>query len=817
MNFLRNMTLRVKLISLLIVSSLLPLILLGVMNSNLAEDALMQSSYNQLSAIAQIKKNQIEGYFTQRGVDAEILSNTRNVAEVFSILHNYSMGTVQDPKGPMDVAAPEYQTIWKIYEGFFNNYIQKYGYYDVFVIDAERGHVLFTAVKENDLGANLKHGPLRDSGLGKLWRKVTETNTVRYQDFAPYAPSNGEPAGFVGAPITRSDGELIGVLALQLSITAINNVMQERTGLGETGETYIVGSDKRMRSDSFLDPENHSVKASFAGTITANGVDTEAVQEALNGDTDARIITDYNGNPVLSAWTPISFSRERWALMAEIDLAEVMKPVRMLQLEITAIAVVVAVLVTLVAMFFSRVILSPILAIQRFANTVASGNLHETLKGEFYSEMALLATDIKSMVAELKNKLGFAQGVLNGITLPCSVLNKDNTIAFINKQKLELLDRKGSEDDYLGQTSGEVYFGDRDKTTLAMRSISEGTKMEEELTISSTSGKQFLINATCTPIYDLDNDLIGSLVIWYDLTEIRSQEQKVLRQHDQISSAADRANQVSEMVTAAAGELSAQVEQSTRGSDLQRERTSETATAMEEMNSTIMEVARNAGTAAETANNTKIRAAEGGELMQQVVTSINQVQTKSLRLKESMAELGTHAEGIGEVMNVITDIADQTNLLALNAAIEAARAGEAGRGFAVVADEVRKLAEKTMSATKEVGDAISTIQNGTRSSLQDMDEAASLVDTSTELVNKAGDTLKEIVNLVQTTTEQISNIATAAEQQSATSEEITRAADEINSIAAETAEAMTQSNAAVNDLAEQASKLKQIIDDMQNS
>ncbi len=143
----------------------------------------------------------------------------------------------------------------------------------------------------------------------------------------------------------------------------------------------------------------------------------------------------------------------------------------------------------------------------------------------------------------------------------------------------------------------------------------------------------------------------------------------------------------------------------------------ETATAMEEMNATVLEVAHNASNAAESAARARENAQVGAEGVRQAVTSIDAIKDQILDLNESMGELGSQAEGIGQIMNVVTDIADQTNLLALNAAIEAARAGEAGRGFAVVADEVRKLAEKTMQATKEVGDAVSTIQSQARSNI----------------------------------------------------------------------------------------------------
>ena len=169
-----------------------------------------------------------------------------------------------------------------------------------------------------------------------------------------------------------------------------------------------------------------------------------------------------------------------------------------------------------------------------------------------------------------------------------------------------------------------------------------------------------------------------------------------------------------EQISSASDELAAQVDEASRGADIQRERTTEAATAMDQMNVTVLEVAQNAGRAAESADDARNNAESGGEIVENVVQSIQRVNEEAGKLEEGLSTLGVQAEGIGNIMNVISDIADQTNLLALNAAIEAARAGEAGRGFAVVADEVRKLAEKTMQATSEVEQAVSAIQQGTR-------------------------------------------------------------------------------------------------------
>lgn len=280
--------------------------------------------------------------------------------------------------------------------------------------------------------------------------------------------------------------------------------------------------------------------------------------------------------------------------------------------------------------------------------------------------------------------------------------------------------------------------------------------------------------------------------------------------------AAHQLEEVVEVVTSASEELSAQIEQSSRGSEEQSNRVSETATAMEEMNATVLEVARNASQAAETADKAKRQAEDGSQVVAQVVKGIGEVQSSALELKTDMTSLGKQAEGIGQVLNVISDIADQTNLLALNAAIEAARAGDAGRGFAVVADEVRKLAEKTMTATKEVGDAIRGIQEGARKNISNVEHAVSKIDAATGLAGKSGDALNEIVSLVDLTTDQVRSIATASEQQSAASEEINRSIEDVNRISSETSDAMRQSAQAVSELAHQAQVLKSLIEQMKD-
>lgn len=219
-------------------------------------------------------------------------------------------------------------------------------------------------------------------------------------------------------------------------------------------------------------------------------------------------------------------------------------------------------------------------------------------------------------------------------------------------------------------------------------------------------------------------------------------------------------------------------------------RLSEAATAMNEMNSTVLEVASNAEGAADAASSVQSQAHEGNQLVLRTIDSLRTLRELSLSLKTDMEGLDKQAKDIGAVLTLIRDIADQTNLLALNAAIEAARAGEAGRGFAVVADEVRKLAEKTMSATRDVESAIESIQQGTYKSFTTMDRAVTAIEETSHVGEDSGHALEKISFLAEDSSVRVSAIAAAATEQSAASEEINRSITEVNHLSAEIATEM---------------------------
>ncbi|MEG6549861.1 methyl-accepting chemotaxis protein [Desulfocurvibacter africanus] len=272
---------------------------------------------------------------------------------------------------------------------------------------------------------------------------------------------------------------------------------------------------------------------------------------------------------------------------------------------------------------------------------------------------------------------------------------------------------------------------------------------------------------------------------------------------------------VVETLNSASDRLSVHMEQVLRIVEGQERLAAETATAMEEMNSAVIEVARNAGEASDHSDQTRSKAQEGGLVTEQSLKAIHRVESLAADLETEMSSLGAKAQAIDHIMSVISDIADQTNLLALNAAIEAARAGDAGRGFAVVADEVRKLAEKTMSATKEVGGVIGAIQSGTHENVVKVKEAAAAVQQAAMLAKQSESSLREITGLVEMSTGQVQYIAQAAGQQSTASDEINRTVLEMSGHATKIFEGVRESKRTVEDLTEQARELQAVINSLQ--
>jgi methyl-accepting chemotaxis protein len=267
----------------------------------------------------------------------------------------------------------------------------------------------------------------------------------------------------------------------------------------------------------------------------------------------------------------------------------------------------------------------------------------------------------------------------------------------------------------------------------------------------------------------------------------------------------------SELVASAATQLSAASEQIATGAEEVAAQAGTVATASEEMAATSTEIARNCGMAADESKTANDTALAGATVVDGTITAMLQIAEKVKESAQAVGSLGSRSDQIGQIIGTIEDIADQTNLLALNAAIEAARAGDHGRGFAVVADEVRALAERTTKATREIGEMIKAIQNETKEVVVAMEERVRDVETGSNEAAKSGEALKEIQDRINAVNMQVSQMATAAEQQTATTAEITSNITQITQVVQDTAKGAQESAESAAQLAGLADELQQMI------
>ncbi len=283
-------------------------------------------------------------------------------------------------------------------QDFYAAYIQKYGYYDLLLIQPD-GFVFYSVKREPDFESNLLTGPYKDSHLGKLVAQVLKTRQYGLTDFALYEPSGYAPAAFAAQPLVK-DGQVELIVAVQLPAEDIDRLVGSYIGLGETGEVLVVGPDKLARSKLRNDPQ---------GGLLKTRIDTVAINSALAGTTGRDLILDYRGVPVFNAWQPLEIPGAdfRWVVAAKIDQAESLRPINELQRIIVGASLGLALLVALMAVgaavTLSRRLVRPLAALTQTATEVAQGRLEVALPPlARQDEIGVLTQAFRTMLTRLK-------------------------------------------------------------------------------------------------------------------------------------------------------------------------------------------------------------------------------------------------------------------------------------------------------------------------------------------------------------------------------------------------------------------------------
>ncbi len=929
-----NAKIKNKLIIIFLLIGLIPALVISFLNVSKASEALEEESFNKLTSVREIKKDQIEKYFQQirnqvislseskmiisavkefqpafhnilneNGIDKlELQKYQREVTSYYNheflprlnnnlrekqtltpywpgedkttYLQDLYFASNPNPTGEklnLDNAkdGSTYSRVHEKYHPIIRSYLEKFGFYDIFLADINTGHIIYSVFKEVDFATSLISGPYKNTNFARAFleaKNASDKDYVKLVDFEPYDPSYSAPASFIASPI-YDENEKVGVLLFQMPVDEINRIMLSNekwseVGLGASGETYLVAEDYKLRTNSrFLiedkegyiqalkeanTPENVLDRINSLNTsILLQSCSTDAAKEALKNNSGEEIILDYRGIPVLSSYTPLAIADLKWGLLAEIDEDEAFQAsFSMFNTNLFA-SLIIGIIVITVGFYIAKSISSPIALISEAAERVANGELDVNVKVTSKDEIGTLGKAFNSMLEKISLQLGY----LDKVPTPIMIIDKNYTIQYMNKKGAEVLGKEQKK--IIGQKCFDNFNTDHcntEKCACAQAMKYRTTKTEE--TIANANGNKIPILYTGSPIQDSNGQVIGALEYVADITDIKERENYLNRStktileamsqfangdltvkveserkgddiaelftgfNNSVSNIREAISEVTEAVSATASastQISSSAEEMAAGAQEQSAQASEVASAVEQMTSTILQTTKHATTAAESSKRAGVLAKEGGEVVAQTVVGMNRIAEVVRNAAQTVQELGASSDQIGEIVQVIDDIADQTNLLALNAAIEAARAGEQGRGFAVVADEVRKLAERTTKATKEIGEMIKKIQGDTGGAVKSMNLGTEEVEKGKALADKAGVSLKEIIQGSVEVVDVVNQVAAASEEQSSASEQISRNIEAISSVTQESAAGVQQIARASEDLNRLTHNLQELI------
>lgn len=377
----------------------------------IASRSLVRASFNQLESVQVIKRNQLANYLGERVGDAEVFARLPYVQEALISLTTVSKKAVQEGySGKRLLEHPEYKAVFDRYYKIIQHYEKVYGYYDVFLISPDAGRVLLTVEMENDFGTDLIN---ERHHLASSWQESKRTNEYKFTDLEKYSPSNDAPAMFVVNPVVSSTNRYIGSIAFQIPLAQIDSMMQEKTGMGDSGETYLVGDDKLMRSNSRFEKD----------TVLKKEIDTTATGSSVSESVKKQVIKDYRGVKVLSVFSHLGLhsiikADYDWTIIAEIDESEIYKPIIQLIWIIVLFALLIVAVLIVVSLIYSQSLSKPMVDISEKFERLAQGDLAIDMENKLLGrndEIGDVSRSMDNTVQNLSNLIYEVKSTSSGI------------------------------------------------------------------------------------------------------------------------------------------------------------------------------------------------------------------------------------------------------------------------------------------------------------------------------------------------------------------------------------------------------------------
>ncbi len=494
---LQNIKIRTRLLIILSSISIIAVALYGYIGYSIGHKIVKKESFNKLTAIREMKANQIERYFQHITDQIVTFSEDRMIIEamkdfkvgftqinttlnltainaidkrlkiyydeqyftrlnpnldkpaltsdywpnsintrILQDLYIASNRNLTGSKHKLNDAGDgsDYSQIHQFYHPIIRNYLEKFGYYDIFLVDHKTGHIVYSVSKEVDYGTSLLTGPYKNTNFAEVFRaaqQTTQPDFVKLVDFESYHPSYNAQASFISSPIYDNQ-EKIGVLLFQIPVAKINDIMtnQQRwfqIGLGASGETYIVGSDYTLRNQSrfFIEDKKKYFKRisqiglapatikkirNLNSTIGLQLAKTPSSEAALRGEVNTQIFSDYRGVSVLSSYQPLNIKDVHWVIISEIDETEAFAHIDMFKYKIFIWFIILTIVIVIIALFFANSITHPLLILATHAKKLAKGHLDVQVDIHRQDEIGELAKSFNSMRLSINKLINELEG-----------------------------------------------------------------------------------------------------------------------------------------------------------------------------------------------------------------------------------------------------------------------------------------------------------------------------------------------------------------------------------------------------------------------